>query len=135
MQEIYVVNPNIIDDLEYNKRIDMTDIITKAIKNNNVGIFPMHEQWLDIGSHANYEKAKNNKTPIEILVIGSGNIAIRHIKNIKKIFPNKIIYVLKRTNIQLDKFFYSKNIEVIKSLKEITSMNNKSIALNMLTCK
>ena len=31
---------------------------TKAIKNNNVGIFPMHEQWLDIGSHANYEKAK-----------------------------------------------------------------------------
>ena len=74
------------------------------------------------------KKQKNNKTPIEILVIGSGNIAIRHIKNIKNIFPNKIIYVLKRTNIQLDKFFYSKNIVVIKSLKEITSMNNKSIA-------
>ena len=55
---IYVVNPNIINDLEYNKRIDMTDIITKAIKNTNVGSFPMLEQWLDIGSHANYEKAK-----------------------------------------------------------------------------
>ena len=75
------------------------------------------------------KKQKNNKTPIEILVIGSGNIAIRHIKNIKNIFPNKIIYVLKRTNIQLDKFFYGKNIVVIKSLEEITSMNNKSIAL------
>ena len=75
------------------------------------------------------KKQKNNKTPIDILVIGSGNIAIRHIKNIKNIFPNKIIYVLKRTKIQLDKFFYSKNIVVIKSLKEITSMNNKSIAL------
>ena len=73
------------------------------------------------------KKQKNNKTPIEILVIGSGNIAIRHIKNIKNIFPNKIIYVLKRTKIQLDKFFYSKNIVVIKSLNEITSMNNKSI--------
>ncbi len=60
------------------------------------------------------KKQKNNKTPIEILVIGSGNIAIRHIKNIKNIFPNKIIYVLKRTNIQLDKFFYGKNIVVIK---------------------
>ena len=35
---------------------------------------------------------------------------------------------MKRTNIKLDKFFYSK-IVVIKSLKEITSMNNKSIAL------
>ena len=48
------------------------------------------------------KKQKNNKTPIEILVIGSGNIAIRHIKNIKNIFPNKIIYVLKRTKIQRD---------------------------------
>ena len=55
---IYVVNPDIVNNLEYNKRIDMTDIISKAIKNNNVGIFPMHEQWLDIGSHVNYEKAK-----------------------------------------------------------------------------
>lgn len=75
------------------------------------------------------KKQKNNITPIEILVIGSGNIAIRHIRNIKNIFPNKIIYVLKRTNIKLDKFFNSKYIVVIRSLKDITSMNNKSIAL------
>ena len=58
----------------------MTDIISKAIKNNNVGIFPMHEQWLDIGSHEIMKKQKNNITPIEILIIGSGNIAIRHIQ-------------------------------------------------------
>ncbi len=55
---IYIINPNIINNLEYNKRIDMTEIISEAIKNNNVGIFPMHEQWLDIGNHENYEKAK-----------------------------------------------------------------------------
>ena len=36
----------------------MTDIISDAINNNNVGIFPMHEQWIDIGSHESYEKAK-----------------------------------------------------------------------------
>ena len=54
------------------------------------------------------KKQKNNITPIEILVIGSGNIAIRHIRNIKNIFPDKIIYVLKRTNIKLDKFFIVK---------------------------
>ena len=75
------------------------------------------------------KKQKNNKTPIDILVIGSGNIAMRHIKNIKNIFPDKIIHVLKRTNTKLDKLFYSKNIVVIKSLSDITSMNKKSIAL------
>ena len=55
---IYVVNPVIINNLQYNKKIDMTDIISDAINNNNVGIFPMHEQWIDIGSHESYEKAK-----------------------------------------------------------------------------
>ena len=55
---IYVVNPIIINNLQYNKKIDMTDIISDAINQNNVGIFPMHEQWIDIGSHESYEKAK-----------------------------------------------------------------------------
>ena len=36
---------------------------------------------------------------------------------------------MKRTNKKLDRFFNSKSIVVIKSLKDITSMNNKSIAL------
>ena len=36
----------------------MTDIIASAITKDNVEIFPMHEKWLDIGDHENYEKAK-----------------------------------------------------------------------------
>ena len=36
----------------------MTDLIEKNIKENSVGIFPLHEQWLDIGNHKDYEKAQ-----------------------------------------------------------------------------
>ena len=55
---IYIVSPNVIKSLKSNTSIDMTDIIEKYIKTNDVGIFPMHEQWLDIGSHENYKKAR-----------------------------------------------------------------------------
>ena len=55
---IYIVNPSVIQALENDNSIDMTDIIEKYIKTNDVGIFPMHEQWLDIGSHENYKKAR-----------------------------------------------------------------------------
>jgi len=55
---IYIVNSNVIKSLKSNTSIDMTDIIEKYIKTNDVGIFPMHEQWLDIGSHENYTKAR-----------------------------------------------------------------------------
>ena len=55
---IYVVNPEVINKLEFNKRTDMTDIITDAIHSERVEIFPMHEKWLDIGDHENYKKAK-----------------------------------------------------------------------------
>tara|TARA_B100000401_G_C52809836_1_gene723110 strand:- start:1637 stop:2668 length:1032 start_codon:yes stop_codon:yes gene_type:complete len=75
------------------------------------------------------KKLKNSQTPIDILVIGSGNIAIRHIKNIKEIYPLKTIYVLKRTNLHLDKYFNNKDIKIIKNLRDIIPMNKKSIAL------
>ncbi len=55
---IYVINSNIINELETNKKIDMTDLISSAIRKESVGIFPMHEKWLDIGNHENYDKAK-----------------------------------------------------------------------------
>mgnify|MGYP001158369280 FL=1 len=55
---IYVINPEIIKDLVHGERVDMTDIITASIDKESVGIFPMHEQWIDIGSHESYEKAK-----------------------------------------------------------------------------
>ena len=58
---IYIVSPDVIKSLKSNTSINMTDIIKKYIKTNNVGIFPMHEQWLDIGSHENYKKARKKE--------------------------------------------------------------------------
>ena len=55
---IYIINPNVIQNLDENTTINMTDIISSYIKKNAVGIFPMHEQWLDIGNHENYKKAR-----------------------------------------------------------------------------
>jgi len=55
---IYIINPELLNDFKDNTVINMTDIIAKNIKNDSVGIFPLHEQWLDIGSHKDYEKAQ-----------------------------------------------------------------------------
>jgi len=55
---IYIVNPEVINSLKNNASINMTDIIEKYIKTNDVGIFPLHEKWLDVGSHENYKKAR-----------------------------------------------------------------------------
>ena len=68
---IYVVNPEIIKDLVHGERIDMTDIITASINKESVGIFPMHEQWIDIGSHESFEKQKNNQLLVDYLLMGT----------------------------------------------------------------
>ncbi len=54
---IYIINPNVIRDLKANGRFDMTDLLDIYIKNNSVAVFPMHEQWIDIGNHKDYKKA------------------------------------------------------------------------------
>ena len=55
---IYIINPVLLNDLKDNTAINMTDIIENNIKNKSVGIFPIHEQWLDIGNHKDYEKTQ-----------------------------------------------------------------------------
>ena len=56
---IYVIDPKVIKNMEKNKRIDMTELISLYIKKNKVSVFPLHEPWIDIGSHDDYEKAQN----------------------------------------------------------------------------
>jgi len=58
---VYVINNSIIYKLKKNMFCNMTDIIEDNIKKNNVAVFPLHEQWLDIGDHENYKKAQKIK--------------------------------------------------------------------------
>ena len=74
-------------------------------------------------------KQKNSKIPVDILVIGTGNIAKRHIQNLQKLFPLKTIYVLKRSHLKIDKFFNKSGIKLISSLNRITAANRRSLAL------
>ncbi|MBT3549250.1 MAG: NTP transferase domain-containing protein [Gammaproteobacteria bacterium] len=54
---IYIINPSVITNLEEKERFDMTDLLEIYIKTKSVAVFPMHEQWIDIGNHKDYKKA------------------------------------------------------------------------------
>jgi NDP-sugar pyrophosphorylase family protein len=56
---IYVLNPEVIKTVKADKRCDMPDIFKKLMKTKEkVVAFPMHEDWLDLGCHADLSKAK-----------------------------------------------------------------------------
>jgi len=55
---IYVIEPIIISKMKKNIKIDMTEIINNYVSKQEVSIYPLHEQWIDIGSHEDYEKAQ-----------------------------------------------------------------------------
>ena len=54
---IYVLEPEVINTIKNNEHLNMPDLINDYIVNKQAGIFPLHEEWIDIGSHDDYEKA------------------------------------------------------------------------------
>ena len=60
---------------------------------------------------------------------GTGNIAIRHLNNIRKLFPNKLIEVIKRSNLKTNSVKPSKYISLSSDLNNIKPKNKKSIAI------
>ncbi len=55
---IYLLNPIAHRYIPKNERYDMTDLIDALIEDGkNVVSFPIMEYWLDIGQHADYERA------------------------------------------------------------------------------
>ncbi len=54
---IYVINPEVIIKMKKNTKIDMTDLIDTYIEKKLVSVFPIHEQWADIGTKDDYSKA------------------------------------------------------------------------------
>jgi NDP-sugar pyrophosphorylase family protein len=56
---IYVVNPEIIEQVMVNEKIDMPTLLEKKIEaQGNVMMFPIHEYWLDIGRMEDYQRAQ-----------------------------------------------------------------------------
>ena len=56
---IYVVNPEIIEQVKSNQKIDMPTLLEQKIEaQGNVMMFPIHEYWLDIGRMEDYQRAQ-----------------------------------------------------------------------------
>jgi dTDP-glucose pyrophosphorylase len=55
---IYIINPDVIDAIPEDEYFDMTMLISKLIESNqNIGAFPLHEYWMDIGQKDDFFKA------------------------------------------------------------------------------
>ncbi|WP_135081514.1 nucleotidyltransferase family protein [Terasakiella sp. SH-1] len=56
---MYVVSPQLLDLITPGEYIDMPDLFTRGIKNGlNTCVFPIHEQWIDIGRPEDYNLVK-----------------------------------------------------------------------------
>ena len=57
---IYVLNKNVIQLTQKNQSISMVKLIDRANKKKKkISIFPMHENWIDVGSKENLKKARD----------------------------------------------------------------------------
>ena len=58
---IYLVEPEVCALIPENRRFDMTDLIARVIETAGRAVsFPIHEYWLDIGRHGDYEQAQED---------------------------------------------------------------------------
>lgn len=58
---VYVVSKELVNQVENQQRIDMTDLIESAIKRDDfIAMFPVHEYWLDIGKMVDFYQAQKD---------------------------------------------------------------------------
>jgi len=63
---IYVLSPEVLEMIRGTGRIDMTHVIEAALQRwGTVSSFPIHEYWLDIGQHEDYQRARDDYRPRE----------------------------------------------------------------------
>jgi dTDP-glucose pyrophosphorylase len=62
---IYVLEPSLVSYVDGKSHIDMPDFLKDQIdKGSEVGVFPIHEYWLDIGKIDEYERANKEVSGI-----------------------------------------------------------------------
>lgn len=58
---VYVLNPSVTKFIPEDEYFDITQLIDTLLKSNaNVGSFPIHEYWMDIGKLEDYHKANQD---------------------------------------------------------------------------
>ena len=57
---IYVINSHIINSLSPDEHIDMTTMLENIIEvGESVSVFPIHEDWIDVGIHTTLQQARD----------------------------------------------------------------------------
>lgn len=57
---IYALSPEAVGRVPHNQPYNMTDLIESGIsRQDGVAVFPVHEYWSDIGTHAELDKARS----------------------------------------------------------------------------
>ena len=55
---IYVLSPQVVTNIPYNKALNMTDLIANLIKSGQpTTVYPMSEYWLDVGCPEDFQQA------------------------------------------------------------------------------
>jgi dTDP-glucose pyrophosphorylase len=57
---IYVFNRELLKNINKNKYLDMNILLNSLSKNKKIGIFPVHEDLIDVGDYQSYENANVN---------------------------------------------------------------------------
>lgn len=56
---VYVVSPSAFDHIPTGTRFDMPQLVNELLKKDKpIGSFPIHEFWLDVGTHEQFNKAQ-----------------------------------------------------------------------------
>lgn len=56
---IYVFDPVVIKKIPYDKKLDMPELINYYVKKDDVAVYPLFEEWADIGTHQDYNRVKD----------------------------------------------------------------------------
>ena len=57
---IYIINPPLLKRIKKNQFLNMNEFINSEYKKKTkVGVFPIHELWMDIGDHGSFISAQN----------------------------------------------------------------------------
>lgn len=56
---VYVVSPQFVARAQPLRRVDMPELVQNVLDaQNTVSMFPIHESWLDVGRHEDFERAQ-----------------------------------------------------------------------------
>ena len=57
---IYILNHSLVQKVDGDTYLDMTDFLESELDTGKVNAFPIHEYWLDIGQIDEYDKANRD---------------------------------------------------------------------------